>query len=298
VKMASPMYIEKKKEKMKDHDAGATLDLCAPLEAKGIRGSDQRKYVLDMTRLTPRDANWVPKEIGGTGKWESVTHETIGSLKTQSMVPNDLNDDEWTLAVLRNELITSFAHKRMTKYLLEKKAGGEGEKDKESSEERSEEKTLTSDDIDYLKSLRFNVNVFLPDIKSLEGIDEEAFEQIKKDEEIVRNASSHLWDEIIPGLTMDIRQGNVNTLPHDGKSLTEFIHLRGINCRYLGRLATLAQAEEQKDRQHLEAFDNNRISKLERRKMPLFWLELMECEMVARSAKHGLDRDRWSNNCY
>eukprot|EP00957_Ditylum_brightwellii_P136812 10432690-Ditylum_brightwellii.AAC.1 len=43
-----------------------TTNICGPIEVKAIRGSDQRKYVLDLTRLTPRDANWVPKSEGGT----------------------------------------------------------------------------------------------------------------------------------------------------------------------------------------------------------------------------------------
>lgn len=291
-KAASLLPSESKEdEKKDDEDAGATIDHCAPLEAKGIRGSDQRKYILDMTRLTPRDANWVREEMGGTGNWERIV-QTNGSSKFQSMVPKDLNDDEWTLALLRSELVTVYGQMKMAKYLREKKERGEADdNDKEATEDgQKEKKSLTEDDLEYFKTLRFNLNVFLPDIKSLEGIDEEAFELIKKDEEMVRSASSYLWDEVIPGVTMEIRQGSVNTMPHDGKSLTEFIHLKGINCRYLGRLATLSQIEEQKDRQQMDGFDKNQISKLERRKMPLFWLELLECEMVARSAKHVLDR--------
>jgi protein TIF31 len=49
-----------------------TTKVCGPIEGKGIKGSDQRCYVLDLTRLTPRDANWVPQSMGGTGKWEEA----------------------------------------------------------------------------------------------------------------------------------------------------------------------------------------------------------------------------------
>ena len=52
-------------EKVEDK-AGPTVNMCGPIEAKGIKGSDQRKYVLDLTRLTPRDANWVEESKGGT----------------------------------------------------------------------------------------------------------------------------------------------------------------------------------------------------------------------------------------
>lgn len=32
--------------------------LCGSIEVKGIRGSDRRKYILDLMRLSPRDLNY------------------------------------------------------------------------------------------------------------------------------------------------------------------------------------------------------------------------------------------------
>ena len=32
-------------------------------EIKGIRGSDQKKFLLDLMRLSPRDANWVSNDL-------------------------------------------------------------------------------------------------------------------------------------------------------------------------------------------------------------------------------------------
>lgn len=40
---------------------------CGPIEAKVLQGSDGRNYVLEVMRLTPRDANYVTGEKG-TGK--------------------------------------------------------------------------------------------------------------------------------------------------------------------------------------------------------------------------------------
>ena len=142
----------------------------------------------------------------------------------------------------------------------------------------------------YLKSLRLNVNVFLPQVESLEGIDDAAFEESKKDEEMVRDVSKFLWNEALPRITRDVREAANNQIPHDGKGLTEYIHQHGVNCRYLGRLAMLAREEEEKDRKEMEAFKQNKISRLQRRCMPEAWLELLECEIVARAAKHVLDR--------
>ena len=313
------LFVQQKKsdeEENADRDTSQTIELCAPLEAKGIRGSDQRKYVLDMTRLTPRDANWIPKEKGGTGNWESVK-ETVSS----ESVPESLDDEEWTLAVLRSELVSLFAQRKMAKYVHEKRSSAEGNKEanvegdkvvptedgkKESAKEDNDEltqgngpaqkKKMSENDLAYLNSLRFNINVFLPDIQTLKGVDVSASEQIKKDEDLVRDAAMHLWNVVLPGVTNEIRMGTVHTVPHEGKSLTEFIHQRGINCRYLGRLAQLAQVEEAKDKKQLSEFKESKRSKLDRRKMPLFWLELLECEMVARASKHVLDRYLSANN--
>ena len=295
-KLTSPLFIGNEKSKQNKNNASLspTIDICAPLEAKGIRGSDQRKYVLDMTRLTPRDANWVPKNKGGTGKWDFDT-ETSETLKDCGRIPESLDDEEWTLAVLRSELISSYAQIKMSKYVQEKKKLDEDDKskiegDKPTLNGTAENNDKSKDDLAYLNSLRFNVNVFLPDIQTFEGIGDDAAEQIRKDEEMVRNAAIYLWDNVIPCLTRDIRLATVHTVPHDGKSLTEFLHQRGINCRYLGRVAELAQVEEKKDHDQIKSFKENRVSKLDRRKMPLFWLELLECEMIARAAKHILDR--------
>lgn len=312
-----PFPIERMEDEKKDEDQGPTIQVCAPIEAKGIRGSDQRRYVLDMTRLTPRDANWIPASKGGTGNWESILKEET----KPGAIPKDIEDDEWTLAVLRSELVTNYAQVLMARYLNDKKeketkkaaeVGNVDEQEKkadseatneqlkndeekvETGEEKSgkdeEEKksTLTEKDMEYLKSLRFNVNVFLPDINSLEGIDRDGYEQVLKDEEMARNAAKFLWDEMLPRITREIRDGSWHQIPHDGKGLTEFLHQHGVNCRYLGRLATLAQIEEDNDRKREELLKQS--NKFDRRILSQYWLELLECEIVARSAKHVLDR--------
>ncbi len=87
------------------------------MEMKGILGSDKRKYVLDCTRLTPRDANFVSKKHGGTGKWEEVLERNTGGAKSQLLVPGTLDDDEWTVSVLRTELVTNYAEVKIAEYL-------------------------------------------------------------------------------------------------------------------------------------------------------------------------------------
>jgi protein TIF31 len=175
-----------------------------------------------------------------------------------------------------------------------------GDKDKEEwvDVEKTDEKVdadvekMRQEEAEYIKTLRFNVNVFLPYMKSIESIDKDAYEQLQKDEEEARKLASYLWNTVIPNVTKNIRLDSCKTvqIPTDGQSLTEFLHARGINCRYLGRLADLARIEEQKDIDAEKAYENNKKeNKLPRFRMPLCWLELLECEMVARAAKHVLD---------
>jgi protein TIF31 len=317
-----------------------TIASCAPLEAKGIRGSDQRKYILDISRVTPRDANWVSKEKGGTGMWEDVLEKT--SAKSAS-IPTSLDDDEWILAVLRPELVTRFLKIRRElwlKSISEKEKVEAGEKDSNSKETKEEEpsqtdngtdatenapenelpdsdkgpedveakhkvqakeekskeakveqRKLTDEEVEHLKTFRMNINVFLPDVRTLGEVDNELAGQVQEDEERAREAALLLWDHILPRFTMDIREatGVHQQIPPDGRSLTEMLHQQGINCRYLGRLAMLAQLEEDMDKKLEVEIKNGNVIRLGRRKMPLYWLELLECEMVARAAKHVLD---------
>jgi len=303
-----PFHTERKPLQTSE-DVDATIPACAPIEAKGIQGSDQRKYVLDMTRLTPRDANWIPLSKGGTGKWEEETSDNGKA----SAIPKDVEDDEWTLAVLRPELVTSYAQILLSRRLQERentrkaqeaesenstevaKNADSGEVSSDSVDEtqskpqKEDEPTksgLSEEDMEYLKSLRFNVNVFLPGVVSLQGIDDVAYQQITKDEELVRNAAMFLWDEVLPRITREIKEGALQHL-HDGRGLTKFLHQSGVNCRYLGRLATLAHQAEDQDRKRAETLKQS--NKLERVTLPHYWLELLETEMVARAAKHVLD---------
>jgi len=287
-------------------DKEETMETCSPLETKGIQGSDQRKYLLDFGRMTPRDANWVPQKQGGTGKWEGLTKS-----KT-SGIPNDLEDEEWTMNVLRPELVNQWIRSLVSKYIEQKRkehaeasakkrsekgeSVGNGDADKkeretsaegshqpEAKEEEEKFKVTEEEQRAVTDNLKLNVNVFLPDVRVVEP------EQMKLDEEKAREAASFLWDEVLPRVTRAIRERGLSQVPIDGKTLTELLHRNGVNCRYLGRLASLAHEEEEKDSKIEDDLKNGRLAVFSRRTMPLSWLELLECEMVARAAKHVLD---------
>jgi len=139
------------------------------------------------------------------------------------------------------------------------------------------------------------------------------YDQYQKDEEHVKDASNYLWNTILPTLTAQVRENSLsllqssagynsntlNSLPVDGNSLKELLHSRGINLRYLGRLAQLAIIEEQKDNSNettssKDSKDSTTTTasseKIKRKSMPQCWLELLEVEMIARATKHVINK--------
>ena len=275
---------DKKEEEV---DGNTLIDTCVPIESKVIQGSDQRKYILDFSRMTPRDANWVSESKGGTGRWESV-QKSNGSSR---FVPTSVDDEEWTTHFLRPELISRWIRHEFAKTLEAKRAAAEKKKtegDKAAEGEKEEKKDevihLTEEEQkEVTEKLRLNLNVFFPDIRT--G-DEEAK---KENESRAREAASFLWDEVLPRITKSIRDRAGPQIPTDGRALTEFLHRNGVNCRYLGRLASLAVEEEKKDQKTSSDLKHGRMTLVERMTMPQCWLEILECEMVARAAKHVLD---------
>jgi protein TIF31 len=292
------------------------IDVFGSIEMKGIQGSDKRTYCLDISRLTPRDANWVCKDKGGTGKFESVAPEKPLD------IPVSLDDDEWIMAVLRPELITRYVQKKGKEHVAsirakeeESKSGDEkissngsaSENEKELSEEEKEkmesERNAKAEEhekiyLNYIKQFKMNLNVFLPRVKAIDESDTNAKTQLEYDIKRITDISNYLWDEVLPVITHEVKE-NADSIPVDGKGLSEFLHRNGVNCRYLGRLATLAIEEEQKDlkdsEQYILDLKAGKKTTYSRYSMSPCWLELLETEMVARAAKHVLDR-YWIEN--
>jgi protein TIF31 len=85
-----------------------------------------------------------------------------------------------------------------------------------------------------------------------------------EDEAEVRAACDHLTTEVIPRMISELKDGEVG-FPMDGQSLSALLHKRGINIRYLGKIAELADKPDP------------RLQALKR---------LVVQEMIARGFKH------------
>nr|GMD59516.1 clustered mitochondria protein [Ipomoea batatas] len=230
--------------------SGNIFELAAPVECKGIVGSDDRHYILDLMRVTPRDANY-----SGPGS---------------------------RFCILRPELITAFCQVEATDRSKSKcKAEGEVQETSDSSDANNtdeiprtednapsqvdkEEKLSESNDAkeccsqsgskdDIPEEILFNPNAFT-DFK-LAGNKED----IAADEELVKKVSLYLKDVVLPKFVHDLCTLEVS--PMDGQTLTEALHAHGINLRYLGKVAEGT------------------------RHFPHLW-DLCSNEVVVRSAKH------------
>ncbi|KAL4562037.1 hypothetical protein LXL04_034226 [Taraxacum kok-saghyz] len=210
-----------KRLRVKEHTvvdgSGNVFQIAAPVECKGIVGSDDRHYLLDLMRVTPRDANYT----GTNSKF----------------------------CILRPELITAFCQKaeaakisktkRETQETLpltdSSKVEEQDAKSPDTKPEQDSEEVKTvveesgSKTADVADDIRFNPNVFTE--FKLAGSPEE----IAADEESVRKVSSYLKEAVLPKFIQDLCTLEVS--PMDGHTLTEALHAHGINVRYIGKVA-------------------------------------------------------------
>ncbi|KAK2742378.1 Intracellular distribution of mitochondria [Onygenales sp. PD_40] len=210
---------------------GKRHDLEGSVETKGLLGTDGRKYVLDLYRITPLDVQWTE---------DSENHEAY---------PH-------RMSVLRLELVESYWRYKMGQYVKaevekrkiakkeedEKKAieapkEGEEAEAKPTEGDEAEKKEADQERVDISAfKLALNPDVFSGQVPQTE----EEKEEWAQDEKEVHAACEYLTSKVLPELVQDLHDGDVG-FPMDGQSLTQLLHKRGINVRYLGKLVSLAQ---------------------------------------------------------
>ena len=299
--------------------AGAEhVPVAGPVETKMLRGTDGRMYILEVARITPRDANYVSAGCGGTGR---LTEEFIQTTDVADLAPT---------YVLRRELVQSFVARKSESAkqkllgealarLQKRNAPGDykrnalisqnGEKVEDANEtaaktsEEDRTEVATADDSDdkmvfteaelvsvYHELIQDPVNQAMLAEAGIElnvncflpfPADADAT-KAASDEKTVRELSEYLFDVVLPVIVENVRMGSI--LPFDGAQLTRLLHSYGVNLRYMGQLAKLSQAEERVDAENLLQ-GSRRV-----RGMPFFWLEMLETEMIARAFKILLGR--------
>lgn len=221
---------------------GKRHDLEGSIETKGMLGTDGRKYVLDLYRLSPLDINWIEKHWCDVAEGETKPVE---------------RDYPHRMSVLRPELIESYWRLKMTEYVndevrrrqalkaetsedaKEAKPNGTVEPEGQSDETKTGEATESKGAEDRVDISKFSFT-FNPDVCCGQAPQTDAEkEELHQDERRVRDASDYLATTVIPDFVKDLNEGDVG-FPMDGASLSRLLHKRGINVRYLGKIAELA----------------------------------------------------------
>jgi len=242
-------------------------DLETSVEMKGLLGTDGRKYVLDLYRITPLDIAWM-EESGPNGaeyphrmtvlRPELV--EALGKQKAREFVAAELQK---RAAQKKEANGTAENQEKTEEHKAEEKAEEAKADDAEKKAEEEQKEDKKADNIDRIdmSGFKFALN---PDVFSGQTPQtEEEKEQLAKDEQEVRDACKYLRDVVIPALLRDLSESDIS-FPMDGRSLTSLLHRRGINVRYLGKLASQCNGNARLD----------------------CFREVCVREMIARSFKH------------
>ncbi|KAI1133065.1 clustered mitochondria-domain-containing protein [Nemania abortiva] len=214
-----------KKHPVWDKD-GKRFDLEASVETKGLMGTDGRKYVLDLYRITPLDVLWLEEN--------------------DAEAEEDGMEYPHRMTVLRPELVEALRTLKWSEWVnaeitrIKERSAREKSENKDSegsNEEKDTEDTEMEEKIDG-SNFSFSLN---PDVFSgLAPQTDEEKKELAADEEDVRNACKHLRDIGVPDFVDDIKSSDL-PFPMDGSSLTKMMHKRGINMRYLGKIVSLCE---------------------------------------------------------
>ncbi len=259
-----------KKHPVWDKD-GKRFDLEASVETKGLMGTDGRKYVLDLYRITPLDVLWLEDCDAAQGESNTAYPHRMTVLRPELV--ESLRHQKWSVWV--NKELARIRQKAASKdkpqeekeaskeieaspkeegaktdeskdeLKQESKEESKEEPKEEISTEESKEEPSKEENADSEAAEQINASNFYfalnPDAFSgqVPQTDEEK-EELAADEEDVRNACKYLRETVIPDFVNDVKSSDL-PFPTDGPSLTRMLHKRGVNLRYLGKVMALCE---------------------------------------------------------
>ncbi|KAK6463291.1 protein TIF31 [Scheffersomyces coipomensis] len=223
-----------------DESTKSESELVVSKDTKGIKGSDGRKYVIDLFRTTPRDISFTEQNFDIANPETSYPH-------AESLIRHEAIAEWWKRKA--SALFKAETEK------LEQEGDGQSSKDGEKPQI-----VLPTDQI-----------VFNPDAFS--GASES-----EDDQSGVRDISTFVKDHLIKEFLVEYPN---ELAPFDGTQLTESLHRKGVNLRYLGYIAEQA-LEESEEEEESKATIEQTVANYE----VLYKLSVQE--MIARASKHIL----------
>merc|ERR1719282_2154864 len=274
------------------NDKQEEVELCSSVECKGIIGNDGRHYILDLLRTFPPDVNFLKIEGMELSKEAQALGFPIEHMHKLSCLRQELID---AFVESRYMMFIKYAAVQLQQLGLKKQIEPikkeENKKDdgteKESEMEEDEAKRIVESMTDSitcgekkevedstkqivkkaalavgsLKETEFDIR-FNPDVFSPGVVHPKDNVNFKKECQLVQDAADFLITVQIPAFIRDCLDHS--TAPMDGQTLADAIHNRGINMRYLGKIADMFSKVPQLEYVHTIAVS----------------------ELVMRSAKH------------
>merc|ERR1719188_2039625 len=274
------------------NEKGEEVELCSSVECKGIIGNDGRHYILDLLRTFPPDVNFLKVEGMDLSKEATALGFPIEHKHKLSCLRQELID---AFVESRYMMFIKYAAVQLQQLGLKKQIEPikkeENKKDdgteKESEMEEDEAKRIVESMTDSitcgekkevedstkqivkkaalavgsLKETEFDIR-FNPDVFSPGVVHPKDNANFKKECQLVQDAADFLITVQIPAFIRDCLDHS--TAPMDGQTLADAIHNRGINMRYLGKIADMLSKVPQLEYVHTIAVS----------------------ELVMRSAKH------------
>ena len=225
------------------------------VETKGLLGTDGRKYILDLYRLTPLDIFWLEqnwndkddntrqkKSHGYPHRMTVLRPELVEAywrLKMGEYVKNEVEKRKTSTADNESSGLVNGTHDALTDGDNVEECNKPSEEDEHATDQNHEQRA-DQEHVDLSAfSPDLNPDVFCGQVPQTE----EEREEWAADEREVRAVCDYLHQKIIPEMIHDLKEGEVG-FPMDGQSLSRLMHKRGINMRYLGKVAILAEEQD------------------------------------------------------
>uniref|UniRef100_A0A672ZEM8 Clustered mitochondria protein homolog n=1 Tax=Sphaeramia orbicularis TaxID=375764 RepID=A0A672ZEM8_9TELE len=253
------------------NEKNETVELCSSVECKGIIGNDGRHYILDLLRTFPPDLNFLPvegEELPPESQRQGfprqhrhrlaclrqelieafVEHRYLLFMKMAALqlMQQKANKETKTDPTSNGPLDPTATQNGECKSPLEGKELEESIPGLAQAKELAE--TLVAEDGSDPKSrevvlnackavgsisntsfdIRFNPDIFSPGVR----FPDDSTDDVQKQKQLLKDAAAFLVSCQIPSLVKDCLDHSA--LPMDGATLTEALHQRGINVRYLG----------------------------------------------------------------
>ena len=247
-------HLKMRPHKIKVENNEDSLLLYTSIECKGIIGNDGRYYLLDLLRMFPADLNYLNVKEGEDQEQKFrhklcclrqelvesfIDSKYIQFVKHAALQIQQLNLD--AAAAAKDSTTASPDLDKAKQIVKELTATEQSEAD--SSKQQNDANNNVEQNAQIIEDackhvgswkssefdIRFNPNMYQPHVRMEENAD-----SLDKDTSLLKEASEYLTNVQLPQFIKELVEHTLFVC--DGSTLSDLMHSRGINMRYLGTL--------------------------------------------------------------